>query len=128
MSQLESKSVEQLWCDFREPLNGGIKTFIPSRYIGRKRHLPWISQAIKREIRKRDHLFKKIKRYQGSNKQKCLLERKHTVKQKIKAAHNNYSEDILGLNDQSAEDSSKSAFSRKKLFNFIKSHAQTHKA
>ena len=63
MSQLEGKSVEeQLWCDFREALNGGINKFVPSRFVGRKRHLPWINQAIKREIRKRELLFQKFKR------------------------------------------------------------------
>ena len=38
MSQLEGKSVEQLWCDFEEALYGGINKFIPIRFIGRKRH------------------------------------------------------------------------------------------
>ena len=117
---------EQLWCDFKEALNGGINKFIPSRLVGRKRHLPWITQAIKREIRKRDHLFQKFKRSKDPKDRSAFLKSRHSVKQKIKAAHNKYLEDILGLKDQSGEDPSKSAFSRKKLFSFIKSsHTDT---
>ena len=95
MSQLEGKSVEQLWCDFKEALNGGINKFIPSRLVGRKRHLPWITQAIKREIRKRDHLFQKFKRSKDPKDRSAFLKSRHSVKQKIKAAHNKYLEDIL---------------------------------
>ena len=83
--------------------------------------MPWITQAIKREIRKQDHLFQKFKRSNDPKDRSAFLKSRHSVKQKIKAAHNKYLEDILGLNDQSGEDPSKSAFSRKKLFSFIKS-------
>ena len=121
MSQLEGKSVEQLWCELKEALDGGINKFIPSRFVGSKKHLPWITQAIKREIRKRDHLFQIFKRSKDPKDRRAFLISKHGVKKKIKAAHNRYLENILGLNDPTADESSKSAFSRKKLFSFLKS-------
>ena len=90
MSQLEGKSVTQLWCDFKEALNGCINKFIPSRFVGRKRHLPWITQAIKREIRKRGHLFQKFKRSKDPKDRSAFLKSRQSIKQKIKAAHNKY--------------------------------------
>jgi hypothetical protein len=36
--------------------------FIPTKKIGSKPTLPWINQNIKRQIRKRDSLFQKLKR------------------------------------------------------------------
>ena len=60
MFHLEGKTVELLWCDFKEALNEGINKFIPNRFVGSKRHLPWITQADKREIRKTGPLIPEI--------------------------------------------------------------------
>ena len=54
----EGKSVEAMWTEFKEALNSGIEKFIPSKFTGKKKHLPWITQSIKREIRKRDRLYR----------------------------------------------------------------------
>ena len=59
----EGKSVESLWLKFKGALNAGIGKFIPSKFVGRKKkHLSWITQPIRREIRKRDRLYRKFKR------------------------------------------------------------------
>ena len=58
LSSYEGKSVEALWTEFKEALNSGIEKFIPSKFTGNKKHLPWITQSIKREIRKRDRLYR----------------------------------------------------------------------
>ena len=116
-SLLEGTTVEQLWCDFKEALNEGINKFIPNRFVGSKRHLPWITQAVKRVIRKRDHLYQKSKTSKDAKDHRAFLNSKHGVKQKLKFAHNKYLEDILGLNDQVSQDTDTrmSRFSRKKL-------------
>ena len=56
----EGKSVETLWLEFKEALNTGIQKFIPSKYAGQKKHLPWITQSIRREIRKRDRWYQTL--------------------------------------------------------------------
>ena len=58
----EGKSVEYLWFEFNEALNTGIQKFIPSKYAGQKKHLPWITHSIGREIRKGDRLYQRFKR------------------------------------------------------------------
>ena len=58
VSSYEGKSAEVLWTEFKEALNSGILKFISSKFSGYKKNLPWITQSIKREIRKRDRLYK----------------------------------------------------------------------
>ena len=50
LSSYEGKSVEALWTEFKEALNSGIEKFIPPKFTGNIKHLPWITQSIKREI------------------------------------------------------------------------------
>ena len=51
------KSVEELWNDFTNTLNKLCEECIPSKLIRGKSSLPWITQEIKRMIRKRDSLY-----------------------------------------------------------------------
>ena len=112
----EGKSVETLWLEFKEALSAGIGKFIPTKFVGQKKHLPWITQPIRREIRKRDRLYKKFKRSKAPKDRKTFLNSKHGVKTKIKMAYDKYLEDILGLND----DTGNQPFCRKKLFAFLR--------
>ena len=119
LSSCEGKSVEVMWTEFKEALNSGIQKFVPSKFAGNKKHLPWITQAIKRELRKRDRLYNKFKKSKDSKDRKAFLNSKHGVKRKIKTAYEKYLLDILGLDGESGEQNQ--AFSRKKLFSFLKS-------
>lgn len=99
--------------------------FTPTRKLSRKVSLPWITQEIKRLIRKRDSLYIKHKK----NKKVCdrnhFLKVKHLIKSKIKQAYHNYLEDILGLTDpQDSNADTTSKFSSKKLFSLIKNSRQ----
>ena len=102
LSSYEGKSVEVLWTEFnKEALNSGIQKFIPSKFSGNKKHLPWITQSIKREIRKRGRLYKKFTKSTDSKNRKAFLNSKHGVKKKIKTAYDKYLLDILGLDGES---------------------------
>ena len=56
-----SKSVEDLWSSFKSVNHNGIAKFVPSKILGTKKSLPWITQPMKRLIRKRNKLFHKQK-------------------------------------------------------------------
>ena len=103
----------------RSTLNG---KFIPSKLIGSKKYLPWVTNSIRRDIQNRDNLFKKFKKSRSVESRKKFLRAKHGVKRKIRLSHDNYLEDILGLNNPSdnPEDIGKSDFSRKRLFSLLK--------
>ena len=100
-------------------LDSGIKKFIPSKLKGNKKQLPWIPQSSKREIRKRDHLYKKFRKSRDNKPRKDFLNSKHGVKRKIKVAYDKYLLDILDLDEESGVENQ--AFSRKKLFSFLQS-------
>ena len=56
LENLNGKSVDQAWSEFKDTIHEGIRKFIPSKLIGSKKHLPWITARIKLDIRKRDKL------------------------------------------------------------------------
>ena len=56
------KTVEELWTDFAKTLDTLSEECIPSKIIRGKSSLPWITQEIKRLIRKRDSLYTKFKK------------------------------------------------------------------
>ena len=72
-----------------------IQQYVPQHTISSKPSLPWMTEEIKRTIRKRDILYHKYNRLPTD---RCaFLEEKYLEKQKLKQAHNRYIEEILGL-------------------------------
>ena len=122
LENLNGKSVDQAWSEFKDTIHEGIRKFIPSKLIGSKKHLPWITVRIKRDIRKRDKLYQKFKSCKSTESRKKFLKAKHAVKFKIKRSYENYLEGILGINnpDDDTHDVSNSDFSRKRLFSLLK--------
>ena len=123
---LTNKTVEQAWSLFKSTLNEGINKFIPSKLTGSKKHLSWVTNSIRRDIQKRDNLFKKFEKSKSVESRQKFFRTKHAVKRKIRLSHDNYLEDILGLNNPSdnPEDVGKSDFSRKRLFSFLQNSKQ----
>ena len=121
ISDLTNKTVDQVWGLFKSTLYEGINKFIYSKLTGSKKHLPWVTNSIRRDIQKRDNLFK-FKKSKPVESRKKSLRAKHAVKGKIRLSHYNYLEDILGLNNPSdnPEDFGKSDFSRKRFFSLLK--------
>ena len=62
MEDHESKSVNKLWLDFKTALQEGIDKFVPKKTISSQPSLPWMTQELWRNIRKRDSLFQKYKK------------------------------------------------------------------
>ena len=131
-----SKSVEDLWSSFKSVIHNGIAKFVPSKILGTKKTLPWITQPIKRLIRKRNKIFHKQKSLKSPTDRHHFLRVKQHIKMKIRQSYDLYIEDIIGLNSNSDRkdqntvieltDSKKgqSQFSIKKLFSLIKNSRQ----
>ena len=58
-TEKQDKSVEEIWSAFKLYIHTGIKKFIPVIKIGSKRSLPWVTQEIKRLIRKKGQIIPK---------------------------------------------------------------------
>ena len=124
LNNLYQKSVEDIWTALKTTIQNGISEFVPIKKIGTKKSLPWLTQEIKRLIRKRDSLYQKQKRGRSRDRHH-FKQVKHLVQAKIKMAYNNYLENILGLSeggDDTAERNS--GFTSKKLFSLIKNARQ----
>lgn len=80
--------------------------------------MPWITQDIKRLIRKRDHLYRKFKKSGDQVFRDSFVNLRKQIKSKIKLAHMQYLEGLLGLKDENTTCDSK------KLFAFLKSSKQ----
>ena len=88
-----------------------MKECIPSKIIRGKSSLPWITQEIKRLIRKRDKLYSSYKRTQDHDKRKIFLTLRQQIKSKIKSSYLVYLEGLLGLRDEGSKCDSKRLFS-----------------
>ena len=118
LSSHAGKSVEELWTSFADALEAGMQECIPMKLLSCKGSLPWITQEIKRLIRKSDKLYTACKASGDSAKRKSFLALRQLIKRKIKQAYQSHLEGLLGLgnNDHSCD--------RKKLFSFLKNSRQ----
>ena len=82
LSTCEGRSVNSLWEDFKTALQSGIQQYVPQRSISTKSSLPWITQDIKRTMRKRDSLYDKYKKDRRPADRHAHLEYKHLVNKK----------------------------------------------
>ena len=75
LSNFQDKNVEEIWSAFKSYIHSGIKKFIPVKKIGSKRSLPWVTQEIKRLIRKGQIIpLTEVRQYQEKTTlQKCKV-------------------------------------------------------
>ncbi|MCG8048091.1 MAG: hypothetical protein JAY66_20795 [Candidatus Thiodiazotropha taylori] len=136
LASCEGKSVNLLWEQFRDALQVGIEKYVPQRTVSTKPSLPWVTQEIKRLMRKRDSLYDKYKKHRRPTDRHAYVEARHTTKQKLKQAHNKYIEGILGLtdsdsrtdsSDQSTPDPCNNTYASKKLYSLLKNSKKDSK-
>ena len=118
LSSHRGKSVEELWNDFTSTLDLLTSQCILVKTVSGKKSLPWITQAIRRQIRKRNHLYKQSKKTGDQVFRNNFLALRKSIKNKIKLSHATYLEGLLGINDEN------SVCDNKKLFSFLKSSKQ----
>ena len=112
------KSDQELWNDFTSTLYSFTSQCIPVKTVSGKKSLPWITQAIRRQIRKRNHLYKQFKKTGDQAFRNKFLALRKSIKSKIKLSYAIYLEGLLGLNDENP------VCDNKKLFSFLMSSNQ----
>ena len=108
LSTCEGRSVNSLREDFKTALQSGIQQYVPQRSISFKSSLPWITQDIKRTMRKRESLYDKYKKHRRPADRHAHLEYKQLANRKLKEAHNRYIEEILGITNSAEPNDSNS--------------------
>ena len=93
----ESSSASDLWCMFRDGVQEGIRQFIPHKIAKTRDNLPWLTQDIKKLMRKRDKCYAKLKKAkQDKTKLKSTLKSlKHQIQREVRSAYWSYVEGII---------------------------------
>ena len=98
LTDLATTDVQERWDMFASRLEQGIDKFIPTREAGTRDGFPWINQEIRRLRRKRDKLYKRMKRSGRPNDTKKFLDYKHLIRKVTGRAYARYLGDVLGIN------------------------------
>ena len=82
MMDHETKSLNRSWLDFKNALQDDIDRYVPKKTISSKDSLPWITQDIKRNMRKRDSLYQKYKNKRTRRDREEFVAMRHQVRRK----------------------------------------------
>ena len=114
---------------FASRLEQGIDKFIPTREAVTLDGFPWINQEMRRLMRKRNKLYKRMKRSGRLNDTKKFLEYKHLVRMVTDRAYERYLGDILGINTTTEqEENSSPKVNTKKMYSLLKHSKQDSSA
>ena len=107
-----SMNVETQWVYFKNKLFEAVHKFVPSKVLKSKSGLPWVNSKIRREIRRRERLYKKAKRTASLFDTQAFKHQKRRVKYLINTSHNEY------VNNYSLNDD---GLKTKRFWKYIKS-------
>ena len=109
LNQPYNRTIDENWNILKNKINFWINKYIPVKRAKTSRHLPWINRNIKKQMRKRDKLYKKAK---TSRNWSVFNRQRNYVQELIKKAHNEY---VRGLGDSLKTGESKKFYSYIKL-------------
>ncbi|KAK6188800.1 hypothetical protein SNE40_004902 [Patella caerulea] len=88
-------SINEIWDTFQVALEKSSSLNIPSKTAKRKDGSPWITDEIRKLIKKRDRLYKKKKKSADKGHIEKFKTIKHLIQKKQRHAYWNYIEDII---------------------------------
>ena len=91
-----NKSVDSNWSSIRDNLQSLMDSHVPSKMKSGKRNLPWITNSIKRQMRKRDRLFRLARKSNTTVSWRYFRQYRNSLTKTIKLAHVNYINNIIG--------------------------------
>ena len=111
--RLSSLSMDSLYDAFKTALFESIDRNIPTKLSSSRFSYPWVNSSIKRDIRRKQRLYNKSKKYGNPRHRLEFKQLRRTIDKKIKKSYNTYIRDVIGGSLKS--DNTKS------FWNFIKS-------
>ena len=91
-----NNSVDTNWVKIRKFLLDAMDKNVPSKMSRGKRHLPWITKDLKRQMRKRDKLHSLARKYQNSSSWLKFRQYRNKVASLVHRTHDNYVNNIVG--------------------------------
>ncbi len=91
-----SKSTNANWNYFRTKVLAAIDKHIPNKMSNAKHNLPWITRSIKRQMRKRDRLYKRAKKTKKPSDWRHYTEFRNRLAKTIRSEYNTYVNEVVG--------------------------------
>ena len=95
-SNPSANTVDTNWATIKNNLHEIMLNNVPWKLSRGKRHLPWITRDIKRQMRKRDKLHSKARRNPSSNSWSVYRQYRNRVTSVVRKAHQDYVNNIIG--------------------------------
>ena len=92
-------SAENLWIDFKTKLESLVKQCIPFKKLSTKIKAPWITHDTKKLIKKRDKLYKTMKKSCSKKKRDKYKQIKHHVQKQLRQSYWKYIENLVTPNE-----------------------------
>ena len=110
----DTATTEMLWACFRDTLHAAIKHFIPHKQVRVKESQPWITPTLRRLIKRRDRVFKKMRKYGSEDLKQQHKQLRREVQRQLRCAYWSY------LDDTFSEADSEQAAKNKRFWSYIK--------
>jgi hypothetical protein len=92
-------SAENIWIDFKTKLESLVKQHIPFKKLSTKIKTPWITHDTKKLIKKRDKLYKTMKKYCSKKQRDKYKQIKHQVQKQLRQSYWKYIENLVTPNE-----------------------------
>ena len=111
------KSVTSMWSFFRDGLEKSVNSNVPHKTARSKNGLPWVSQDLRRLIKKRDRAYRRMKKSAHASDTTKFKELKRTVQRGLRRAYWRHIESIVSPSDDGP---SGIANCKKRFWSYIK--------
>ena len=117
----DSASTDELWTIFKDALHAAVKKYIPHKQARSKESKPWITPALRRLIRKRDRLYKKMRKQGRQEHEAAYKELRREIQRQLRRSYWEYLNDIFEETDPNpANPKSNQAIKHKRFWTYIK--------
>jgi hypothetical protein len=107
-------TTEELWSTFRDSLRAAISSFIPHKQARVRENKPWISPALRSLLKRRDRVFKKMRKQGSDDLKQKNKELRREAQRLLRRAYWSY------LSDTFEDDDPEQASKHKRFWTYIK--------
>ncbi|CAG2188420.1 unnamed protein product [Mytilus edulis] len=93
--KVNTHTVDELWLEFKTKLNELVSEHIPHKKLTTKNKTPWVTFETRKLMKKRDRLYKKMKKSGNDNMRNKYKQIKHQVQKQPRQSYWQYIEKIV---------------------------------
>ena len=121
---MANPTTEELWSSFRNKLQAAVEKYIPHKQTKPKDSKPWITPALRRLMKKRDRMFKKMRKQGCVEYEEQYKDLRREVQRQTRRLYWSYLNDIFEEADSSSSSTSAStpdqAIKHKRFWAYMK--------